>query len=52
MKDKDYEELFQGRRKNQLEFSYKMVGFGYYIILLIIIGYVFYESIKWRKLRL
>tara|TARA_Y100000389_G_C17315972_1_gene440471 strand:- start:350 stop:490 length:141 start_codon:yes stop_codon:yes gene_type:complete len=46
MKNNDYQELSQGRRKNQLEFSYRMVGFGYYVCLLLIIGYVLYEFIK------
>jgi len=46
MKDEYYEELPQGRRKNQLEFSYRVVGFGYYVCLLLIMGYVFYEFIK------
>jgi len=43
MKDKDYQELFQGRRKNQLEFSYKVVSLGYYGIILSILCFMLYQ---------
>ena len=46
MKDSFDHDLFQGRKRSQVEFSHKVVNFGYYSILAIIIVFLFYEWLK------
>ncbi len=43
MKNKYYEELSQGRRKNQIDFSNKMVSLGYYGIILSVLCFMLYQ---------
>ena len=42
----NYEFNNQGRRKSQFDFSTKMINIGYYGMLVFIIGFMLYESIK------